>query len=218
MAVILALGDSITYGLWDRQGGWLRRLREFLDKRSLERQRGPNLNTEHYLAVYNLGIPGDTTAGAAKRFDEDVIPRLNSEQKTVIIFAIGINDSRFLPEQRRHSVSLEDFLANLTLLLNKARKITNEIFFVGFTPVDEARTDPILWRNTVIYRNEYIRNYNAKLTDFCRSYSVEYIEVFDEFYKPGYENLLEDGLHPNDKGHQLLEDIIREHLLRKGAI
>ena len=35
MGRILIFGDSITYGAWDKEGGWVQRLRKFLDERNL---------------------------------------------------------------------------------------------------------------------------------------------------------------------------------------
>src|SRR5688500_9159458 len=161
MSILLAVGDSITYGHWDRQGGWAQRLRAFLERRSLERENHYGLNAEHYMAVYNLGIPGDTTEGVLKRFDHDVSPRLNSEQNTIIIFNVGINDSQFIAETNAHNVDFERFSRNLLLLVNRAKSITADIFFVGLTPVDTDMMS-LFWRNRDrLYKNEYIRKYDA---------------------------------------------------------
>ena len=47
---ILVFGDSIAYGKWDEQGGWVQRLRKYIDKKY-------NLIDEpKSWLVYNLGI------------------------------------------------------------------------------------------------------------------------------------------------------------------
>ena len=35
MTCLLVFGDSITYGAWDLEGGWVQRLRSFIDKKNL---------------------------------------------------------------------------------------------------------------------------------------------------------------------------------------
>jgi hypothetical protein len=47
---ILVFGDSIAYGDYDKEGGWVIRLRKFLDERQLDSYE-----------TYNLGIPIDET-------------------------------------------------------------------------------------------------------------------------------------------------------------
>jgi len=78
MVQILIFGDSITYGAWDKEGGWVRRLRKFLDE-----------NYEDYL-IYNLGISGNNTDDLIERFEFETKQRLKENDETIIIFAIGV--------------------------------------------------------------------------------------------------------------------------------
>jgi lysophospholipase L1-like esterase len=217
MSILFALGDSIAYGHWDRQGGWVQRLRMFLETRSLQSENYYELNTKNYVAVYNLGIPGETTEGLRKRFHQDVTPRLDPGQDTIIIFAIGINDSHLVTERNSHNVPLERFSKNLCSLIQQAQNITARIFLVGLTPVDEGRY-PAFWPNPYRYKNEYIRTYNEEMKSICTASGAHLIDVLDAFYEADYKSLLEDGIHPNSIGHELLERVIREQLLKKGVI
>ena len=54
-------GDSITYGVIDREGGWANRLRKYLDARTLDS------NGKDLFMLYNLGISGDTSADLLAR-------------------------------------------------------------------------------------------------------------------------------------------------------
>jgi acyl-CoA thioesterase-1 len=72
-------GDSIAWGSADdEQGGWVSRLRQYVDN---EHESGPT--------VYNLSVRGDKV--------KDVLKRFNREYKAIrpetVILAIGINDS-----------------------------------------------------------------------------------------------------------------------------
>lgn len=49
--IICVFGDSITWGAWDiEKGGWVQRLRNFVESSS-----------EEYIEIYNLGVSGDNT-------------------------------------------------------------------------------------------------------------------------------------------------------------
>ncbi len=52
MGKFLVFGDSIAYGKWDSKGGWVARLRDYIDEKY-------NLNKTGNVQVYNLGIPGE---------------------------------------------------------------------------------------------------------------------------------------------------------------
>ena len=82
MTHVLIFGDSITYGAWDREGGWAKRLRSFLDEKQLS-------DSNIFYTTYNLGISGENTDDLLKRIDSEIKPRLDESEETVIIFAIG---------------------------------------------------------------------------------------------------------------------------------
>lgn len=82
----LVFGDSIAYGALDAQGGWVARLRAYIDSLTLD---DPN----SYFRLFNLSIGGDSIEGLLKRFEYEAEQRLSEEANTTIIFAIGINDA-----------------------------------------------------------------------------------------------------------------------------
>ena len=84
MTNILVFGASITWGAWDREGGWVQRLRNFVDEKNIS-------NPDYDRMIYNLGISGDTTENLLSRLENEVKTRL-SEEETIIIFSIGTND------------------------------------------------------------------------------------------------------------------------------
>ena len=52
MVQILIFGDSIAWGAWDKEGGWVQRLRKLIDEKNLS-------DPEFYCLVYNLGVSGN---------------------------------------------------------------------------------------------------------------------------------------------------------------
>ena len=203
MAVIYAFGDSITYGAWDISGsGWVNRLRQFLDE--LQEK-----NPKYYGLFYNLGIPGETTAGLVNRFEHEVDARERQGEEGVFIFAYGANDAAFLPAQESFRVSKEEFQANFSAVLEKAIEITKKIIVVNILPVIESINS--VPRNGKIRLNKYMAEYNQVLTTLADKYKLQIIDVHALFLKEKYEDLFvpDDGLHPNDRGHELIFEAVK---------
>lgn len=193
---ILIFGDSITYGAWDKEnGGWVNRLRLALENKS-----------EAYFNIYNLGIPGETTINLKKRFDNECNCRFNNNDKTIIIFSIGINDSQLI--EGKSAVLMKDFKKNIIELIDKAKQYTSHLLFIGLTKVDETRTKPVSWDNNINYANEDVIKYNEELKKICKEKVVSYLDIFNLLDTKD----LDDGLHPNNNGHQKLCEGILKYL------
>ena len=86
MKSIIAFGDSITFGRFDKsRGGWVSRLKKYYEDQDI------------YHAVYNLGIPGDNSKGLLRRIDIECSSRAIyfwESDEHLILIAIGINDLR----------------------------------------------------------------------------------------------------------------------------
>ncbi|MBI4253126.1 hypothetical protein HY623_03060 [Candidatus Uhrbacteria bacterium] len=126
---ICIFGDSITWGANDFEyGGWAARFRNYLYEKDKS-------------DVYNLGISGEITTDTIKRIDCEAEAR----EADVIIFVLGINDSAYLKSKGERWTPLEAFKQNLVLLYEKARSLTEKIFFVGLAPIDETLLQPAPW-------------------------------------------------------------------------
>ena len=130
---ILVFGDSVAYGAGDIKGGWVQRLRRAMD---VMRQTNPEEDNR----VYNLGIGGNNTEMLLERVNSEIRQRFFEDDPLTIIFAIGLNDSTFFTDQGANWVSEEKFAENLKDLLKMAKQYTQQVIFVGLTPVDESKT------------------------------------------------------------------------------
>ena len=211
MSRILVFGDSITYGAWDKEGGWVSRLRNSLNEKSLS---DPNF----YCLVYNLGISGDTVNDLLGRFEFETNQRLEENEEIIFIFEIGLNDSEFIHSKNSLRVSPQEFQDNLQKLLNIAQTFSSKIVFVGLTPVDESKVDPLPWVTDESYKNEYIQKFNDILKSVCKENKVYFIEIFGKLIEAGYKNLLEDGAHPNSNGHKKIFEIVEDFLIENEII
>ncbi len=196
---VLIFGDSITQGFWDLDGGWVARLRRTYDKQMIE---GVNDDPP---TLFNLGVSGDSSDDIVTRFDSEAKARKNSEN-LAIVFAVGVNDSR-----TKAGVEFSDtkrYLDNLNQLWQSAKQFTDKLLFIGLTPCVESRTTPVSWGDTG-YTNDRIQAFDKTLKDFCEQNNLSFVEVFEPFQaKQQTTELLPDGLHPNEAGHQLIADIV----------
>lgn len=211
MAQILIFGDSITYGAWDIEGGWVARLRRFLDERL-------SASSEACFLVYNLGISGDNTEGLLERFEFEANQRINEQEETIFIFAIGINDSQFIHSQNALRHPSEAFQENIQKLIRLAKKYSPKIIFIGLTPVDEAKTAPLAWNKAKSYRNQNIQRSNEIIKRICESEQIYFIEILEKLMKLDYKSLLDDGLHPNPEGHKKIFEFVKSSLIENKII
>ena len=210
---ILVFGTSTTYGAWDLEGGWVARLRKFLDERII------SSDFKKTYFVYNLGVSGDKTENVLKRFDEETKARLGHSRKKeiIIIFHVVVNDTIYNEALGGLEVAPDEFRKNLELLLVNAKKYSEKIIVVGSMPVDK-RVDPMPWSPGRSYKNEYVGRYNKILMEVSKKERVHFIEVFKKFIDTDYSKLLADGVHMNDEGHKKLYELVGDYLLKEKII
>lgn len=186
---ICIFGDSITEGFYDdEKGGWVNRLK-ILRKDD---------------EIFNLGIAGDTTNDLLARIDADI----EDKKPDMIVFAIGINDSIYLPAEKRNYVEFEKFKENLKRLIEKAKAFSDNIIFVGLTPVDENLTMPIEWEAEMYYTNDEVGKYDDAIKEICKKEGLKFVDIFSEMIEIDYVKLISDGVHPNAQGHEWMSRII----------
>lgn len=188
---ICVLGDSIVYGAWDEEKhGYVNRLREDLKE---------NKQVEN---VYALGIPGETTAGLLKRLDSELAPRTPD----TIIIGIGINDTIYIKTKQQESINIKEFINNISKIIAIATTYTNNILMLGLTNVIEERTTPILWNDNEMYFNSTIKEYDNLLEEYCITNNIQYLKMFDLLQQTDFSD---DGIHPNEKGHEKIYKAIK---------
>jgi len=103
---ILIFGDSITQGFWDSEGGWVQRIRKMYDLHKID-----NIQDD-VPTIFNLGVSGDSTDEIIQRFETETRARL--EDELVIIFSVGVNDSRV--RDTKEFSNIERYQQNLATL------------------------------------------------------------------------------------------------------
>lgn len=176
--VICIFGDSITWGAYDRQsGGWADRLKIHFFNQDLETN------------VYNYGIPGDKVKDIVHRFDLEA----SLKKPDKIIFAAGQNDTPHASRNNSYQgTPIKEFKDQLTVLLEKAEKLTRDVTIIGLFNVDEEIKD-------YSYKNEEIKKYDKIVKEIANERNLVFVETFGLLTK---ENLFIDGLHPDANGHK----------------
>lgn len=195
---VLIFGDSITQGFWDSEGGWVSRIRKVYDAQKVD---GSDDNPP---SIFNLGVSADSSDDVLARLENETKAR--ASEKLALVFAIGVNDSR--TEADINFSTPEQYAQNLTAIIATARQFSDKILFVGLTPCVDTRTNPVSWGESG-YTNTRIDEFDRILREVCEQNQVEYVEILQSFQKVQKQGeLLPDGVHPNDQGHQLIAGLV----------
>jgi lysophospholipase L1-like esterase len=196
-ARIYVFGDSITYGAWDSQGGWCDRLKQKLHQRKIDGSE--NIKYQ----VFNLGIGGETSRSLLKRFKSEIDARNRADWPAVILIATGANDTRSA-EGGTPVVPIAEYRQNLEKLILIAKEYTDKILLVGIAPVEHAIQQ---FKGTVL-SNELLQSYDAVMTEVADAQAIAKIDVMSQFLTVQSPIFSPDGVHPNDNGHEIIEQAV----------
>ncbi|MDZ7586328.1 MAG: SGNH/GDSL hydrolase family protein [Patescibacteria group bacterium] len=147
--------------------------------------------------VKNLSIDGGTTDDYVKNFPTEI------DINSTIIIALGVNDSVMIP--------LEKYNNNLLQLIKLVQKFTSNIVFVGPAPVDQVKVDPVPWHPEISYKTNLVQQFSHVMGQVARKEKLKFIDLFNQL-PPEYIKTLEDGVHPNHSGHQMIFDLVKLQL------
>ncbi len=190
---LLIFGDSITQGMHDPEGGWADRLKRML------------LHDDQH-SVFNLGISGDKTADVLERFNAELAARTkrwDSRSQTVIVFAIGTNDSYLKNPGGHIAVTNDKFTDNVQQLTRLASDAAKHVVWLPILPVDESLTAPCM-HDPVSYYNSRIDQFNDIIKEQCENdWTDGSVRFIDYDTKPVLSDL-PDGLHPGATAHDYI--------------
>ena len=205
---IVAFGNSITAQRSTVDQVFAQRLPSLLSEKGIK------------VEVINSGIPGSHTGSVEDhdlfkirhgmdRFETDVL----AHNPDLVIIGFGTNDAHIdgpAPEGPSR-IPLVDYKSNLELMINKLQ--SKEIKVILLAPNGLKGKYPE-------YQNDRLKQYVAEVKDLSKKYQtglVDNFELFSSYKVNGVsspDDLLLDGVHPNDKGHSLMADKISQEIIR----
>lgn len=192
---ICIFGDSVTWGPYlPYRVAWANLLRNHLEKTAVDQFR-----------VYDLGVDMDTSKDVLKRIEVETIAR----KPTIIVIAIGVNDSLFRETEDNSETTLEEYVNNVQKIIEIARKYVNKILIVGLVKGSDKWTTPLIQSSTgKCYTKERTLRYNLALKELAEKNVIPFADVNGALTDDDFD----DGLHPNAIGHTKMFSVISKEL------
>jgi len=166
--------------------------------------------------VINAGVGGNNTDQARARFDTDVL----AHHPDLVIIQFGLNDSciDLWDGKDRPRISRETYAANLRYFVESLRGRDCDVILMTANPM--RWTAPLIKLygrapydvNDPWGFNLTNREYGDAVRALAAELDVPLIDVYQRFYDydgvagQATEDLLLDGMHPNNRGHAMIAD------------
>jgi lysophospholipase L1-like esterase len=187
---VVALGDSITYGL------------------GLERDQAypAVLAARLGRSVCNAGVSGDNAAEGLARLQRDAL----QFHPSVVVILFGANDSGLFAPVGRPATPMSAFQKSLTELVTRVRKAGGVAVLASLTPFNPAPLehdglDPRHWQS-----------YDDAIRSVAAEQNVPLIDMGAAF--AGDLSLLQDGVHPTAAGAARMAQAAAAVLARTGVL
>jgi acyl-CoA hydrolase len=195
---IIALGDSITFGIGASEG------ENYVEE--LEDRFGTN--------IINEGVPADTTQDVLLRLEDDVLER---DPSTVIVFIGGNDELRRIyetisnaAEERELEDELETFVSErLGVSWQTVPLLTYEETFNNLETIvteiqDTGANTIVVGFDNTIYNDTIEENYRRIAEE---TGSIYIPDIYDDIF--GRPSRMSDLVHPNDEGYDIVADRIQ---------
>lgn len=198
---IVCIGSSSVEGIGDSRGiGWVGRFNELLNK---------DCDYVNQYRIFNLGLKGDLIKDTHKRYLSEA---LNRNSHVVIIFT-GTNDVRYDTKNGKRYQLNPDYIPDWEVFVKDLKIAKHKTIILGPTRVCEEHGPMVITDNWHIsFYNKDIELYNKQLKYLCDDNDVEFLELFNIFNDGNIEEYSNDCVHPNDKGYDLLAQVIYQEL------
>ncbi|MFB8791185.1 MAG: GDSL-type esterase/lipase family protein [Potamolinea sp.] len=153
--------------------------------------------------IKNRGISGDRTDGILNRLDE-----ILQAQPQKIFLMVGIND---LIQGREICKIFTNY--KIIVLKIKHKLPDTKLFIQSVLPINNLITQKKLFLKL---NNNKVIEFNAKLQDLAKEFSLPYIDLFAAFadsYRELDERYTTDGVHLNGEAYLLWEKIIEKDVV-----
>lgn len=193
---ILVFWDSIWYGK-----RWVNWWRISLLRKDIDQEY--NLwNDCANIQVYNLCIPWETALRMQTRFEQELLMRIDTSERNLVLLAIGVNDCHQHPWIQWFQTPKGDFQQSIKHMLETAQINNCTVWILGLLPANKERVD---------FVNDDIVLYDSYLKEIATHLWCEYHHNFSNM-PDAYLSSLWDGIHPNNEWHQMIYDSVKSFI------
>jgi lysophospholipase L1-like esterase len=177
--------------------------------------------------VVNAGVPGNTTVSARARFQKDVLDR----KPHLVVILLGANDSMVdvwkKPPATASRVPVEQTEENLRYFVRTLREKGVQPILMNMIPMrwtDRLRElygKPPYDPDDPMGLSVMVRKYQEVIRKVAREEKVPLVDLYSAFEKYGakagqsLDDLYLDGMHPNDRGHRLIADLLLPEIVAR---
>lgn len=157
--------------------------------------------------IVNSGVSGNRVENIL----DNLYDRVYRYNPSDVIILVGVNN--FLYEN-----SSSDYVTkSIKKIVSEIhKKLPNcNIYIQSIYPVDKKVNEEHMKDE---FPNKKILDTNKKLKKYCKENNITYVNVHDSLVnKDGYldNKYTNDGLHPNEKGYEIITKIIKKEVLKK---
>lgn len=179
--------------------------------------------------VVNAGVGGHNTQHAHARFEKDVL----SLDPGIVVIQYGINDAAVDvwkdPPATTSRVSIEDYVKNLRHFIRTLKARRTQVILMTPNPLRwtpkmrELYGKPPYLPNETNGFNTQLEAYAEAIRHIAGTENVPLVDVYRSFEQVGMtegqsvDDLLLDGIHPNERGHRLVAEQLIAVLLKPAA-
>lgn len=191
MKSVFLFGDSVFFGV---------------GASSRDRGCGKLLKKNINMPVFIKSRSLETSRDGLQRLERDILSKADSGSFIVIMF--GNNDCRF-NEENIPLVGLEEYRNNLKEMIRTIKFSSNIPFLCNLQPMSSDGFFR-MFPNMRVFENDYLapdlwqKKYSDACGDIVREEKITLIDVRTALEKHKDLVFAEDGLHPNDSGHEVV--------------
>ena len=211
---IVFIGNSIVAGYpWGKGKSFTGVLRRVLKGEGPEHLPRPDYAKQTGFDIVNKGVNGDTTAGIAARFAEDVL----SHKPDLVFYLTGANDFIY------REAGPEEAFNNLQSLAEQADARGAVSVYITPTPVDAGKAE-YMWLAGCGVSYDAVNRDLVTFSELLKGSGRLYVDM-NRLYRDFIDSLGDvdlaylDGVHPTPAGHefiaeQILDLIEKENLYK----
>lgn len=203
MIQIFLIGSSSVYGVGGSKGGWADRI-----KLALHQQMYGEDGVGEKYEIYNLGKSGATIDFVTNNFPAQ-LEQYGRGGKIITIVSVGGNYAKAEENPDNFVSSLEEYEAQMSKLMDLLKEKSNLVIAIGGGYYDESKTYPKpnpLTGGKSYFTNERKQKFEQAWKRICEEKGIPFVAVKIDQEEWVESYLFQDGLHPNDQGHQYIAE------------